>query len=161
MGSVFLAEHKLMERLVALKVIHWHLVDRPEAVERFRQEVQAAARLSHPNIVTAYDADQAGNVHFLVMEYVEGVMLDRLLREQGRQPVALACDWIRQAALGLQHAADRGMVHRDIKPGNILLRNADCGVRNEASDPSGKSAIPNPHSAIPKILDFGLALFAQ
>src|SRR5262249_3247528 len=104
-------------------------------VERFRREVRAAARLSHPNIVTAHDADQAGDTHFLVMEYVAGTSLDRELRRRGPFPVAEACDLIRQAALGLQHAHERGMVHRDVKPANLLLT------------PAGQV----------KVLDFGLA----
>jgi len=164
MGAVFLAEHLLMERPVALKVIHRHLLDRPEAVERFRREVKAAARLSHPNIVTAYDAEEAGGVHFLVMEYVEGATLDKVIRERGRLPVADACDWIRQAALGLQHAHERGMVHRDIKPGNLLVRLqiSDCRLQIErpATKADGlfeQSAISNLQSAIVKIADFGLS----
>src|SRR5438132_6810168 len=139
MGTVFKAEHRLMERVVALKIIRKDLMDRPAALERFPQEVRAAARLLHPNIVTAYDADQAGNVHFLVMEYVEGKSLDRVLGQSGPLPVDQACDWIRQAALGLQHAWEQGMVHRDIKPGNLFLT------------PAGQI----------KILDFGLARFAN
>src|SRR5207247_4077931 len=115
MGTVFKAEHRLMERVVALKIIRKDLMDRPAAIERFPQEVRAAARLVHPHIVTAYDADQAGEVHFLVMEYVEGKSLDRLLAQTGPLPVSQACDWVRQAALGLQHAWEQGMVHRDIK----------------------------------------------
>jgi WD40 repeat protein/tRNA A-37 threonylcarbamoyl transferase component Bud32 len=139
MGTVFKAEHRLMERVVALKIIRKDLMDRPAALERFPQEVRAAARLVHPHIVTAYDADQAGNVHFLVMEYVEGKSLDRLLGQSAPLPVDQACDWIRQAALGLHHAWEQGMVHRDIKPGNLLLT------------PAGQI----------KILDFGLARFAN
>src|SRR5262249_2071346 len=76
MGTVFLAEHGLVERRVAVKVIRKDYLARAGAVERFRQEVKAAARLAHPNIVTAYDADQAGDVHFLVMEFVPGESLD-------------------------------------------------------------------------------------
>ncbi|TMQ30597.1 MAG: serine/threonine protein kinase, partial [Planctomycetota bacterium] len=139
MGAVFKAEHRLMERVIVLKVIHKHFTDRPAAVERFRLEVKAAARLSHPNIVTAHDADQAGDVHFLVMEFVDGTSLDRLVHERGPLPVAEACAYVRQAALGLQHAFERGMVHRDLKPANLMLT------------PEGKI----------KILDFGLARFAS
>jgi WD40 repeat protein len=137
MGAVFKAEHLLMGRPVALKVIHRHLLNRPAAVERFRQEVRAAARLAHPNIVTAHDADQAGDTHFLVMEFVEGTSLDRLVQPGRPCAVADACDWVRQAALGLQHAFERGMVHRDLKPQNLLLT------------PGGQV----------KVLDFGLARF--
>jgi hypothetical protein len=139
MGAVYRAEHQLMERTVALKVINRSLTDNPATVERFRREVKAAARLAHPNIVTAHDADQAGDTHFLVMEYVEGINLARLVAEHGRLPVAQACEYIRQAALGLQHAFEQGMVHRDIKPQNLMR---------------------TPRGQI-KILDFGLARFAM
>jgi WD40 repeat protein len=139
MGAVYRAEHQLMARPVALKVINKSLTDNPAAVERFRREVRAAARLVHPNIVHAYDAEQAGDSHFLVMEYVEGTTLARLVAERGPLPVAEACDYIRQAAQGLQHAHEEGMVHRDIKPHN-LMRTPDGRI---------------------KILDFGLARFAR
>jgi hypothetical protein len=121
MGVVYKAVHRLMDRVVALKVIHRHLTDRPAFVERFRREVRAAARLAHPNIVTAHDADQAGDTHFLVMEYVAGTSLDREVQRRGPLPVPEACALVRQAALGLQHAHERGMVHRDVKPANLLL----------------------------------------
>jgi CheY-like chemotaxis protein len=139
MGIVYKARHRLMDRLVALKVLNACLVNRPAAVERFHREVKAAARLCHPNIVHAYDAGQAGDTHFLVMEYVEGVDCERLLRRHGRLPVGLACDYARQAALGLQHAHEHGMVHRDIKPHNLMVT------------PQGQV----------KILDFGLARFVS
>ena len=133
MGAVFQAQHKLMQRIVALKVINPDLVANPEMVERFRREVQAAALLSHPNIVQAHDADQAGDAHFLVMEHVAGVSLARLVAEQGPLPVDRACGYICQAAAGLQHAFERGMVHRDIKPQNLMLtpegRDQDPGFR--------------------------------
>jgi HEAT repeat protein len=118
MGAVYKAEHLLMERPVALKVLNRKFLGNPATVERFRREVRAAARLTHPNIVAAFDAEQAGDVHFLAMEYVGGVS---------------------QAALGLEHAHARGMVHRDIKPHNLMLT------------PAGQV----------KILDFGLARFAM
>src|SRR4029077_14546621 len=135
MGSVYEAEHCVMQRAVALKVISAAFTSRPATVERVRREVRAAARLSHPNIVTTYDAEDAGATLFLVMEYVEGVSLAQLVQQQGPLPVAEACAYIRQAALGLQHAHERGMVHRDVKPDN-LIRTADGVV---------------------KVLDFGLA----
>src|SRR5262249_23670929 len=121
--------------LVALKVIRRRLLASPTAVERFRREVQAAGQLAHSNIVTAHDAEQAGDTHFLVMELVEGKSLATVVAERGPLPVAEACDYIRQAALGLQHAHERGLVHRDIKPQNLML---------------------TPHGQV-KILDFGLA----
>src|SRR5262249_21196231 len=84
MGAVYKAEHRLMERPVALKIINPALMSRPALVERFRREVKAVARFSHPNIVTAYDADQAGDVHFLVMEFVEGISLAQEVEQHGR-----------------------------------------------------------------------------
>ncbi len=142
MGSVYEAEHRVMQRPVALKVIRHAYTDRPGAVERFQREVRAAARLTHPNIVTAYDAEHVGATHFLVMEYVEGITLARLVQERGPLPVAEACAYVRQAALGLQHAHERGMVHRDIKPGNLIL------VASPAASAPG----------VVKVLDFGLAV---
>jgi hypothetical protein len=139
MGVVYKAEHRLMERLVALKVIDRSLTGNPAVVERFRREVKAAGALSHPNIVHAYDADQAGDSHFLVMEYVEGTTLARLVEREGPLPVARACDAIRQAARGLQRAHEHGLIHRDIKPHNLMLT------------PQG----------VVKILDFGLARLAH
>src|SRR5262249_13387753 len=120
MGAVYLAEHRRMGRAVALKVINPRLLSHPGALSRFQQEVRAAARLDHPNIVAAHDADQADSLHFLVMEHVEGQNLADYLGGKGTLPVAEACDIARQAALGLQHAHERGMVHRDIKPHNLM-----------------------------------------
>src|SRR5262249_36886138 len=91
------------------------------ALPWFHREVQAAAQLSHPNIVIAHDAGQVGDVYFLVMEYVEGTTLSRLVQARGPLPIDEACDYIRQAALGLHHAHERGLVHRDIKPSNLLV----------------------------------------
>jgi serine/threonine protein kinase len=101
MGAVFKARHRLMERWVALKVMSPTLLHRPAAVERFQREVKAAAPLTHANIVTAHDAEQAGRSHFLVMEFVEGISLDRLVDEGAPRPVAVACGYARQAALGV------------------------------------------------------------
>jgi serine/threonine protein kinase/WD40 repeat protein len=141
MGAVYEAEHRVMQRPVALKVINRAFTANPAAVERFRREVRAAARLSHPNIVPTYDAEDAGDSHFLVMEYVEGISLARLVKERGPLPVAEACDYVRQAALGLQHAHERGMVHRDVKPDNLML------VASPVASAPG----------VVKVLDFGLA----
>src|SRR5438094_486202 len=127
MGSVFKARHRLMGRVVALKVIRKEKLGSEAAVKRFYQEVQAAARLSHPNIVLAYDADSSGNLHYFSMEYVEGTDLARLVKERGPLPVAQACEFIRQAALGLQHAHEKGMVHRDVKPHNLMVTRPEGG----------------------------------
>jgi serine/threonine protein kinase len=121
MGVVYKARHKLMERMVALKIISAHLLDNPGAIERFRREVKAAAALSHPNIVTAFDAESVGEFTFLAMEYVPGRSLHQVVSEDGPLPVARACKCVRQTAQGLQHAFENGMIHRDIKPPNLML----------------------------------------
>jgi serine/threonine-protein kinase len=161
MGLVFKAEHLLMKRVVALKVMSAHLVQDQNAVARFHREVQAVAQLSHPNIVTAHDAAQAHGLHFLVMEYVDGIDLGRLVVEVGPLPIPLACECVRQTAVGLQHAHECGLVHCDIKPSNLIL----TGVRGQGSGFGSRSALllspePWPLTLLVKILDLGLARLA-
>jgi WD40 repeat protein/tRNA A-37 threonylcarbamoyl transferase component Bud32 len=159
MGTVWLAEHKVMNRLVALKVIRPEFLEKPGATERFHREVQAAARLHHPNIVTAFDAEQAGDVHCLVMEYVKGTDLQKTLEEHGPLPVPQACEYVRQAAQGLQHATEHGMVHRDIKPQNLMIQLSQSPTRER-----GTGEQPLAHGsgfAMVKILDFGLASLTE
>jgi serine/threonine protein kinase len=129
MGLVFKARHRRMGRVVALKLIAPGQVSDPDALRRFQREIEAAAQLEHSNVVRAYDADQAGDVHFFVMEYVEGIDLGKLVRQRGPLPIEEACTYIRQAALGLQHAHEHGLVHRDIKPSNLLLSTRDGVVK--------------------------------
>ena len=149
MGVVYKAVHRVMDRVVALKALHRRYTDRPDFVERFRQEAQALARLSHPHIALAYDAEQAGDLHFLVMEYVPGLSLDRVVVQRGPLPVAEACDYVRQAALGLQHAFEHGLIHRDIKPQNLMrtpagqIKVLDFGLAHLARE-SGEKAMPPP-----------------
>lgn len=121
MGEVFKAEHRAMRRLVALKVLSPRLLGIPQAVKRFRHEVHAAARLIHPNIVTAFDAGEQAGIHYLVMEYVDGQDLGKMVRRQGRLSVEQAVGCILQAARGLAYAHQQGVIHRDIKPANLLL----------------------------------------
>lgn len=121
MGTVFRAEHRRMKRIVALKVLSSKLTKSAELVQRFQREVEAAARLTHPNIVHAFDADEVRGTHFLVMEYVTGSNLEAIVRERGPLPVSLALRCLLQAAQGLEYAHQRGVVHRDIKPANLLL----------------------------------------
>ena len=141
MGAVYAPSIAAWSALVALKVMR----PRPDETSghggaRFQQEVRAAARLHHPNIVTAHDADQAGGLHFLVMEYVEGRNLADTWKRTGPLPVAEACLTCGRRRWDLQHAHEQGMVHRDIKPHNLMLQT------------SGEAA-----GGIVKILDFGLA----
>lgn len=139
MGVVYKAEDQMMGRTVALKVVAPHLIAKANAADRFFKEIRAAARLNHANIVQAYDMGEAGGAHFLVMEYVEGTSLDRYVARKGPLPIALAAQFARQAAQGLQHAAEKGMVHRDIKPQNLMI--------------TRKGQV--------KVMDFGLARLAQ
>jgi serine/threonine protein kinase len=124
MGQVFKARHRRMERIVALKLLPPAAVKSEDTVRRFQREVKAAARLSHPNIVTAYDADESGGVHFLVMEYVEGTDLAELVKKEGPLAVDRANDYISQAATGLEYAHRENIIHRDIKPSNLFLDKA-------------------------------------
>jgi serine/threonine-protein kinase len=142
MGEVFRAYHVSMGRVVALKIIPEARVSNATAVARFYREVRAVATLSHPNIVTAFEVGQAGQTHFLAMEHVDGIDLARLVQQSGPLSIAMACEYVRQAAVGLQHAHEKGLVHRDIKPGNLMV------------------ARPSPDEPpVVKILDFGLARF--
>lgn len=147
MGRVFKAIHQTMNRVVALKVVTSQLVKTEHGRQLFMREVRAAARLMHPNIVTAYDANQIGDRHYMVMEFVDGPNLEQLVREKGPLPVGQACDMIRQAASGLQFALENHMVHRDIKPANLLVQRAGGSARDS--------------QCVVKILDFGLARLHQ
>ena len=143
MGAVYRARQAPLGRIVALKLMSRNLLQDEAAVARFQREIQATAGLHHPNIVTAFDADHVQDTHFLVMEYVEGESLDELLKREGQLPIEKACEYIRQVALGLQHAFEQGMAHRDIKPSNLLI----------SQMPDGQPLV--------KILDMGLARFTS
>jgi serine/threonine protein kinase len=142
MGRVFMAEHQTMRRIVALKVLASELLRTERAQELFLREVRVIAKLTHPNIVTAFDANEVGGRFFLVLEYIDGPNLEQLVRKQGPLAVGLACDYVRQVAGGLQCAHARGMVHRDLKPANLLLQR-----RGFSTDAPG----------LVKISDLGLA----
>jgi hypothetical protein len=154
MGQVLKARHQRLDRVVALKLIRKELLADPEIVARFYREIQIISGLEHPNIVHAYDAGPLGPTHFLAMEYVEGTDLQRLVKQAGPLPPAQACDYVRQAALGLQYAHEKGLVHRDIKPSNLVLTGLRIAARGFPtvrkcrrirSDP--QSAIGNPPSS--------------
>jgi serine/threonine protein kinase len=120
MGSVFLCEHRHMRRRVAVKILPPDPGD-PAHVQRIRREAQAVAMLDHPNIVRAFDLDRQGELHFLVMEYIDGDSIQYVVDSRGRLPIDRAVNYIAQSALGLQHAHDNGLVHRDVKPSNLML----------------------------------------
>jgi serine/threonine protein kinase len=121
MSSVYLAEHATLHSKAAVKVLPLKRVEQTSYLARFEQEARLAARLNHPNIVRTFDLDTAGSVHFIAMEYVEGIDLHAKVKREGPLPVREAADYIRQAAVGLQHAHEEGLVHRDIKPANLVL----------------------------------------
>jgi serine/threonine protein kinase len=141
-GHVYKAVHTMMGRVVALKVILPELVKDNRARDWFKREVLAVTQLSHPNIVMAYDANEVDDSLFLVMEFIDGPSLETLVRQQGPLPVGVACAMLRQAALALQYASEKGMVHRDVKPANLLIASA-------TSRPDGAPLV--------KVVDFGLA----
>ncbi len=136
MGQVFKAEHRLMGRVVAIKVLPRYR-STPAAIASFTREIRAQAQFDHENLVRAFDAGHDGNVYFLVTEYVPGTDLRRLVRVRGKLNMADAATIISQAARALTHAHERGLVHRDVKPGNLLVT------------PEGKT----------KVSDLGLAGF--
>lgn len=139
MGTVYRAVHTRLRKVVAVKILASDRVTEPTAVARFRREMEAAGRLDHPNLIRALDADEVGGTHFLVMEFVDGIDLSRLVKRAGPFAVADACELVRQAAVGVQHAHEHGLVHRDLKPSNLMLTSA------------GQV----------KVLDLGLALLHQ
>jgi serine/threonine-protein kinase len=139
MCSVYLAEHSIMRQPRAIKVLPKNRVADKSYLDRFYREGRAAAALSHPNIVRVYDIDHEGENHYLVMEYVEGINLYDLVKRDGRLSYRKAVDYILQAAIGLQHAHEAKLVHRDVKPANLLVTSGD----------------------IVKVLDMGLALFRE
>ncbi len=139
MGSVYLAEHQVMRHRVAIKLLPAHLAAQSSYIERFHQEARAAAALSHPNIIRAFDVDQHENFHYLVMEFVDGTDIQAIVSRTGPLPFETAANYTRQAAEGLGYAHRMGLIHRDIKPANLLV------------DKEGTV----------KILDMGLARFTD
>jgi serine/threonine-protein kinase len=140
-ARVYKARHRAMQRPVAVKVLSPHLTRTPAARTAFDRQVRAAARLNHPNVVTTYDANEVGDRSYVVLEYVDGPSLETLVRERGPLTVPQACDFVRQAAWGLQHGHERGLVHGDVKPSDLLA------ARPSAAAPA----------CVLKVADFGLA----
>ncbi len=124
MGTVYKAEHRRLKRIVALKVLDRSALLTPRDVQRFHREVEAVAKLSHPNIVAALDAGEESGTHFLVMEYVKGLDLSQTVKAEGPLALSRALNYIVQAAQGLEAAHSSGIIHRDIKPANLLLDEA-------------------------------------
>ena len=137
MSSVYLAEHLGMKHKRAIKVLPKSKLGNNSYLERFQREAKAIASLNHPNIVRAYDIDNDKDTHYMVMEYVDGADMQTLVRKHGPLPYLVAANYIVQSARGLQHAHDIGLIHRDVKPANLLVN----------------------RQGIVKVLDLGLALF--
>ncbi len=139
MSSVYLAEHLVMKHKRAIKVLPKSKLGNNSYLERFQREAKAIASLNHPNIVRAFDIDNEKDTHYLVMEYVDGADMQTLVRKHGPLPFAVAADYIAQSARGLHHAHEAGLIHRDVKPANILINK----------------------KGVVKVLDLGLALFSE
>jgi serine/threonine protein kinase len=152
MGSVFLAEHTTMNRRVALKVVPRHVSSDRASLDRFFAEARAIAALDHPNIVQAYSVDCECDRHFIVMEYVDGLDLERMVEAEGPLDFARAADYIHQAADGLAHAHARSMVHCDIKPSNLLVNQQgvvkilDMGLARLKGDDAEPAGRPEEHA---------------
>lgn len=158
MGRVYLAEHGTMLRPVALKTLPPERMQQPSAVDRFYAEVRAAARLLHPNIVTAFDAGCANGIHFLAMEFVNGPTLAALVSESGPLAIGDAVAAIRDAARGLAHAHSSGIVHRDVKPSNLMrtrdgtVKVVDLGLAAVGVNPSGNPFSPGRTADIGRLI---------
>ena len=163
MGEVYLAEHRRMGRKAALKILPAKVADDEQAVRRFHREVQAVAKLSHPNIVAAFDAGESKGTHYFVMEYAAGQDLSSIVKANGPLAANDAIECIQQAAAGLAYAHEQGVVHRDIKPSNLLLasggREPADGVDERTTQLAGLR--PMLADGTVKVLDLGLARFEQ
>ncbi|MEM9367086.1 MAG: protein kinase [Planctomycetota bacterium] len=156
MGAVYKAHHKHLDKSVAIKLIRQDPGLDPELTRRFDREMKAAGRMEHPNIVRALDAGEADGFRFLVMELVEGRTTAEAVRETGPMTVAGACAVVRQVASGLEHIHAMGLVHRDIKPPNLMICKEPDTLADDSSVNTYRSVL-TPHV---KILDFGIALLS-
>jgi serine/threonine protein kinase/WD40 repeat protein len=145
MGQVWKARHTRLEKLVALKVLSPRVTGSSDSLARFDREMKAVGRLEHPHIVRALDAGEIDGTHFLVLEYIEGLDLAQYVAKKGKRPLREACEMIRQAALGLNHAHEAGLVHRDIKPSNLFfartgsIKVLDLGLARLLDESEGRS----------------------
>ena len=152
MGAVYRAYQISMDRVVAVKVLAGKFTEDTVFVERFQKEARAAARLNHPNIVQAIDVAESDGHWYFVMEFVEGSALSALLRERGKLPPLEACGLIVQIARALEHASRFGMLHLDVKPGNIMVTPAGCAKRKAGSSGGSTWKRAAPRSSKPSRL---------
>jgi serine/threonine protein kinase len=164
MGHVFKARQDRLGRLAALKIIRKESLSQdPASVRRFQREARAAAQMSHPNIIVIYDFNQIDDTYYLAMEYVEGIDMHNLVQDFGPLRPDVAAEFIRQVAMGLQHAHEQGMVHRDIKPSNLMISLPPSELKKSAQKdqllfrPDEDQLL----KGVVKILDLGTALVSQ
>jgi WD40 repeat protein len=154
MGEVFKARPIGRQGVAVLKVVRPDLLSNESIVAQFHAEIEALSRLSHPNVIRTFGAYQARGCHFFTMEYIEGTDLGKLVEQSGPLPVGQACDYIRQAALGLEHAHEHCLIHRDIKPANLLLTLPKAALND---DDAGLTPSSRTSGAVVKVIDWGLA----
>ena len=157
MSTVYGATDRVLERTVAVKILAEHLSDDEKFVARFRREALAVARLIHPNIVQVYDTGVDQGRHYIVMEYVEGRSVAQLLQRRGRLGAETAVSVGVQACAGLEYAHRQGIIHRDVKPGNLMVIGGPAG--RPAS--GGSAHDPETGEMIVKLTDFGIARLAE
>ncbi|HEY8094359.1 MAG TPA: protein kinase, partial [Acidimicrobiales bacterium] len=157
MSTVYKAIDRVLERTVAVKVLAEHLSDDDKFVARFRREALAVAKLIHPNIVQVYDTGVDEGRHYIVMEYVEGRSGAQLLQSRGRLGPEVAVEIGIQACGGLEYAHRQGIIHRDVKPGNLMVIGGPAGRRGAAPNPQD----PPTGEMTVKLTDFGIARAAE
>ena len=157
MSSVYKATDRVLERTVAVKILAEHLSDDEKFVARFRREALAVAKLIHPNIVQVYDTGVDSDRHYIVMEYVEGRSGAQILQTQGRVGPEAAVETGVQACAGLEYAHRQGIIHRDVKPGNLMVIGGPAGRDNS---PGGDQGPPTGEMTV-KLTDFGIARAAE
>jgi eukaryotic-like serine/threonine-protein kinase len=157
MSTVYMATDRVLERTVAVKILAEHLSDDDKFVARFRREALAVARLIHPNIVQVYDTGVDRGRHYIVMEYVEGRSVAQLLQRRGRLGPEVAVAVGVQACAGLEYAHRQGIIHRDVKPGNLMVIGGPAGRPSRG----GSAHEPPTDEMTVKLTDFGIARAAE
>jgi WD40 repeat protein/serine/threonine protein kinase len=161
-GQVFKARHQLMNRTVALRLIRPELLADPDAIRQFYAQVEAASKLDHENVIHAYDAGPIGQTHFLASEYIAGTDMHRLVTQTGPLPISMACSYIYQAALGLQHGFEHGLMHGELKPSKLIVTQrvpaeARGGTTELELGTPSVDAKPQDRPGVIKVIDIGVS----